>query len=105
MKLNPYPVFLVTGALMCATVLLAQLGSGVALLKAGAASVNQDVSSFAVKTISSLGGGPRTLVARDDAVTNAAVAEPRGANTGGASAVVANTVVANTRLAALDHTH
>ena len=72
MKFNPYPVLLTTGALMLATVVLAQTGSGVALLKAGAASVNKDVSSFAVKTIPSLGG--HTLVAREGTVPAARLA-------------------------------
>jgi len=92
MKFNPYPVFLTTGALMFATVVLAQTGSGVALLKAGAASVNQDVSTFAVKTIASLGSRAPTpaLVARDDAV---------------ADAPVADATVPNTRVAALDNAH
>ena len=86
MKFNPYPVFLIIGALMFATVVLAQTGSGVALLKAGAASVNQDVSSFAVKTIASLGSGSPAL-ARDEAV---------------ADAPVTDTTVPNTRVASLD---
>lgn len=72
MKFNPYPVLLTTGALMFATVVLSQTGSGVALLKAGAASVNQDVSSFAAKAIPSLGNLP--LVAREDSVRNTRVA-------------------------------
>ena len=66
MKFNPYPVLLTTGALMFGTVLLAQSGSSVALLKAGAASVNKDVSSFAVRTFAPVNDRP--LVAREDSV-------------------------------------
>ena len=69
MKFNPYPVLLTTGALMLGTVLLAQTGSSVALLKAGAASVNKDVSSFAVGTFAPVSDRPlvaRPFVARED---------------------------------------
>ena len=52
MKFNPYAVLLTTGALMLATVLFAQMGSSVTLLKAGAVSVDRDVSGFAAKTSS-----------------------------------------------------
>jgi hypothetical protein len=52
MKFNPYAVLLTTGALMLATVLLTQRGSSVALLKAGAVSVDRGVSGFAAKTLS-----------------------------------------------------
>jgi hypothetical protein len=50
MKFNPYPVLLTTGALMLATVVFAQTGTGVALLKAGASSVNGDVSTSKAST-------------------------------------------------------
>ena len=40
MKLNPYPVLLTTGALMMATVVFAQTGPTVSLLKAKVAAVD-----------------------------------------------------------------
>jgi hypothetical protein len=52
MKFNPYAALLTTGVLMLATVVFAQTRSSVALLKAGAASVDKDVSSFAARTLS-----------------------------------------------------
>jgi hypothetical protein len=52
MKFNPYVALLTTGVLMLAVV-FAQTRSSVALLKAGAASVDKDVSSFAAHTLSS----------------------------------------------------
>lgn len=52
MKFNPYALLLTTGALMLATVVFAQTGTSVALLKAGATSVDKDVSSFAARTFS-----------------------------------------------------
>jgi hypothetical protein len=60
MKFNPYAVLLTTGALMLATVLFAQLGTSMSLLKAGAESVDADVSSLAAKTASALGGSTAT---------------------------------------------
>jgi hypothetical protein len=60
MKFNPYAVLLTTGALMLATVVFAQLGTSMSLLKAGAESVDADVSSFAAKTVSALGGSTAT---------------------------------------------
>ena len=57
MKFNPYAVLLTTGALMLATVVFAQTGASIALLKAGATSVDRDVSSFAARTFS-WGGRP-----------------------------------------------
>jgi hypothetical protein len=54
MKINPYAVLLTTGALMFATVVFAQTRTSVALLKAGATSVDKDVSSFAARTLSTL---------------------------------------------------
>ena len=51
MKFNPYAALLTTGVLMLATVVFAQTRSSVALFKAGAASVDRDVSSFAAKTL------------------------------------------------------
>lgn len=56
MKFNPYAALLVTGALMLVTVVLSPMGSNAALLKAGAASVDRDVSRFAAKTFPSLAG-------------------------------------------------
>jgi hypothetical protein len=55
MKFNPYAVLLTTGALMLATVVFAQTRTSVALLKAGATSVDRDVSSFAARTLSTFG--------------------------------------------------
>jgi hypothetical protein len=52
MKLNPYAVLLVTGALMLATVVLAQLGSGVTLLAEGAKSIDTDISGFTATALS-----------------------------------------------------
>jgi hypothetical protein len=52
MKFNPYAALLTTGLLMLATVVFAQTRSSVALLKAGAASVDEDVSSFAATLLS-----------------------------------------------------
>ena len=54
MKLNPYPVLLTIGALMFATVFFAQTGANAALLRAGVAAVDKDVSKFAAKTVGSL---------------------------------------------------
>ena len=54
MKFNPYAALLTTGVLMLAVV-FAQTRSSVALLKAGAVSVDRDVSSFAARTLSTLG--------------------------------------------------
>jgi hypothetical protein len=53
MKFNPYAALLTTGVLMLATVVFAQTRSSVALLKAGAVSVDKDVSSFAAGLLSS----------------------------------------------------
>ena len=61
MKFNPYAALLMTSALMLITVVLFQTGSSAALVRAGAASVDKDVSSFAAKTWTSL--EKRTLVA------------------------------------------
>jgi hypothetical protein len=54
MKFNPYPVLVMTGVLMSVTVVLAQTGASVSLVKAGVVSLDRDVSSFAVRTWSSL---------------------------------------------------
>ena len=61
MKFNPYATLLLTSAVMLITVVLLQTGPSTALLKAGVASVDRDVSNFAVKTWASLGS--RTLIA------------------------------------------
>lgn len=70
MKFNPYAVLLTTGALMLATVVFAQLGTGMSLLKAGAESVDADVSSLVAKTASALGGktapSSSTTIANED---------------------------------------
>jgi cell division protein FtsN len=58
MKFNPYTALLTTGALMLATVIFAQLGSSMTLLKTGAQSVDADVSSFAARTASALRKSP-----------------------------------------------
>jgi len=65
MKFNPYAALLMTGALMLITVVLFQTGSSAALLRAGAVSVDRDVSSFAAKTWTSL--EERASVARQRA--------------------------------------
>jgi hypothetical protein len=70
MKFNPYAALLMTSALMLITVLVAQLGSNAALLKAGAASVDRDVSRFATRTLTSLEG--RTQPADSGAPTRVA---------------------------------
>src|SRR2546423_12776229 len=62
MKFNPYAALLTTGMLMLAVV-FAQTRSSVALLRAGAASVDRDVSSFAAKTLSSRDASQRSTVA------------------------------------------
>ncbi len=48
-KLNPYPVLLLTGVLMFVTVFVFQFGSGLALIRAGAASVDEDVSTLVAR--------------------------------------------------------
>lgn len=53
MKLNLYVVLLTTGVLMVVTVLLAQTGSSVSLLKEGVQSVDKDISSYAAMVLSS----------------------------------------------------
>jgi hypothetical protein len=65
MKFNPYAALLTTGVLMLAVV-FAQTRSSVALLKAGAASVDRDVSSFAAKTLSSRDASQRHDAVVDD---------------------------------------
>lgn len=72
MKFYPYRLLLTTAALMLATVVFAQTGSSIALLKAGAASVDRDVSSLAAKTFASLES--RALVARESRVAETRVA-------------------------------
>ncbi len=57
MKFNPYAALLMTGVLMILTVVLSQTGSNAALLRAGVASVDRDVSSFAARTWTSLESG------------------------------------------------
>lgn len=66
MKFNAYSVLLTTGLLMFATAVLSLTGSGVALLKAGAAAVDKDVSSFAVRAFPPLDEG--ALVIRENPV-------------------------------------
>ena len=65
MKFNPYAALLTTGVLMLAVV-FAQTRSSVALLKAGAVSVDRDVSSFAARTLLSRNSVPRHALAVDD---------------------------------------
>lgn len=65
MKFNPYAALLTTGVLMLAVV-FAQTRSSVALLKAGAASVDKDVSSFAARTLLSGDSSHRRAAAVDD---------------------------------------
>jgi hypothetical protein len=50
-KLNPYSMLLTVGVLMFATATLTQLGSGSELVRAGAKSVDQDISSFAARAL------------------------------------------------------
>jgi hypothetical protein len=57
MKFNPYAALVTTGLLMLATVVFAQTRSSVALMKAGAASVDKDVSRFAAKAVAARGSG------------------------------------------------
>jgi hypothetical protein len=64
MKFNPYAALLMTGALMILTVVMSQTGSNATLLRAGVASVDRDLSSFAARTWLSLEGGR----ARDEQV-------------------------------------
>jgi hypothetical protein len=52
MKLSPYPMLLVTGALMVATVLFAQTGNSVNLLRKGVQSVDKDISSYVAEVLS-----------------------------------------------------
>jgi hypothetical protein len=66
MKFNPYVALLTTGVLMLATVVFAQTRSSVALLKAGAVSVDRDVSSFAAKTLLSRDSLQSDAVGADD---------------------------------------
>jgi hypothetical protein len=66
MKFNPYAALLTTGVLMLATVVFAQTRSSVALLKAGAASVDRDVSSFAAKTLLSRDSSRRQALGADE---------------------------------------
>jgi hypothetical protein len=61
MKFNPYAALLMTSALMLITVVVFQTGSSASLVRAGAASLDKDVSRFAAKTWTSL--EKRTLVA------------------------------------------
>ena len=80
MKFNPYAALLTTGVLMLATVVFAQTRSSVALLKAGAASVDKDVSSFAASMLSSGSSRKRGLIDADDSQmsgTRVALANPR----------------------------
>lgn len=65
MKFNPYAALLTTGLLMLAVV-FAQTRSSVALLKAGAVSVDRDVSSFAARTLLSRNSVQRRALAVDD---------------------------------------
>jgi hypothetical protein len=81
LKFNPYAALLTTGVLMLATVLFAQTRSSVALLKAGAASVDKDVSSFAASMLSSESSRKRGMIDPDDrqmSGTRVALAEPQG---------------------------
>jgi hypothetical protein len=65
MKFNPYAALLTTGVLMLAVVFV-QTRSSVALLKAGAASVDKDVSSFAARTLLSGDASHRQAATVDD---------------------------------------
>jgi hypothetical protein len=63
MKLNPYSMLLTVGACMYATAALTQFGAGGQLAREGAHSVDQDISSFAART---LGGSNGQLRASAD---------------------------------------
>lgn len=63
MKFNPYAALLITGGLMVMTVVIAQIGSNLELLKAGAVSVDRDVSSLAAKALTSVEDGARQAAA------------------------------------------
>jgi hypothetical protein len=73
MKFNPYAALLTTGVLMLAVV-FAQTRSSVALLKAGAVSVDRDVSSFAARTLSRDSSQRRALAANDSRMSGTRVA-------------------------------
>ena len=70
-RLSPYAALLLTGGLMLVTVVLSQLGSSAALLKAGAASVDKDLSNFAAKTFTSLAHGAEESSARPEEANKA----------------------------------
>jgi hypothetical protein len=53
MKLNPYPLLLSTGALMFVTVVLAQTGGSLYLVKKGARAMDQDIYSLTVRVVNS----------------------------------------------------
>ena len=73
MKFNPYAALLMTGALMLLTVVIAQIGSNAALLRAGVVSVDRDVSSFAARTLTSLEGRRQESDEDRDSPTRVAV--------------------------------
>jgi hypothetical protein len=73
-KFNPYAALLTTGLLMLATVVFAQTRSSVALVKAGAASLDRDVSSFAATVLSSESSQRHTLAAGESRISGARVA-------------------------------
>jgi hypothetical protein len=66
MKFNPYAALLTTGLLMLATVVFAQTRSSVALMKAGASSVDKDVSSFAAKALFAAESSKKDAAAADE---------------------------------------
>jgi hypothetical protein len=74
MKFNPYAALLTTGVLMLATVVFAQTRSSVALLKAGAVSVDKDVSSFAATLLSTESSHRDTAVADTSRMSGTRVA-------------------------------
>ena len=65
MKFNPYAALLTTGVLMLAVVFV-QTRSSVALLRAGAVSVDKDVSSFAARTLLSGDASQRHAAAANE---------------------------------------
>jgi hypothetical protein len=73
-KFNPYAALLTTGLLMLATVVFAQTRSSVALAKAGAVSLDRDVSSYAATLLSSGSSQRHTLAAGESRMSGTRVA-------------------------------
>ena len=78
MKLNPYAVLLTTGVLMLATVVVAQIGTGVALVAQGAKSVDDDIASFAAKALSGTASDRALEVDRPSAMSERRASQTPG---------------------------